>query len=111
MDKFVRYFCKHSFIFGLLKNLDNIFASQVDKIKDFNTSHGNKARGRVDNKEDGDYELSLSLSLPSQGSNGSSTSEMSEAVSYSRSNFKECLGSSTRRYNINLDLSIALCGT
>ncbi|XP_044488770.1 myb family transcription factor MOF1-like [Mangifera indica] len=84
---------------------------KVDKIKDFNTSHGNKARGRVDNKEDGDYELSLSLSLPSQGSNGSSTSEMSEAVSYSRSNFKECLGSSTRRYNINLDLSIALCGT
>ncbi|KAJ0038541.1 hypothetical protein Pint_22556 [Pistacia integerrima] len=86
---------------------------RVDKLEDLNSSHGNIGRGRSDDKEVVDYELSLSLSLPSQRSNGcSSTSEMSEAISYSRSNFKECLGSSSRRYNnINLDLSIALCGT
>ncbi|KAJ0094817.1 hypothetical protein Patl1_15703 [Pistacia atlantica] len=86
---------------------------RVDKLEDLNSSHGNNGRGRAEDKEVVDYELSLSLSLPSQRSNGcSSTSEMSEAISYSRSNFKECFGSSSRRYNnINLDLSIALCGT
>ncbi|KAL5760711.1 hypothetical protein ACOSP7_019209 [Xanthoceras sorbifolium] len=61
----------------------------------------------------GEEDLSLSLSLhhpSSQRSNASSTSEISEAVSsYTRSNFKDCFGSSGR-YNINLDLSIALCG-
>ncbi|KAK2635649.1 hypothetical protein Ddye_030441 [Dipteronia dyeriana] len=78
---------------------------QSDILKDGN---GN---GNVREEED----LSLSLSLPlhhpsSQRSNASSTiSEMSEAVSsYSRSNFNDRFGYNN---NINLDLSIALCGT
>ncbi|GFY90939.1 homeodomain-like superfamily protein [Actinidia rufa] len=58
--------------------------------------------------------LSLSLHHPSaQRSNASSTSEISEAMSsYSRSNFNDCSGFSlSEKHSINLDLSIALCGT
>ncbi|PSS26830.1 Myb family transcription factor [Actinidia chinensis var. chinensis] len=58
--------------------------------------------------------LSLSLHHPSaQRSNASSTSEISEAISsYSRSNFNDCSGFSlSEKHSINLDLSIALCGT
>ncbi|KAM7484771.1 hypothetical protein LguiA_000780 [Lonicera macranthoides] len=74
-----------------------------------NTEKGNK-------KEVGNgYGLSLSLSLhhPStQRSNGSSTtSEISEAISsYSRSSFNECSGSYSEKL-VNVDLSLALCGT
>lgn len=98
------------------------FVSQVEKQEDQKVSK--EVRQKHDHKlggEEGDnFELSLSLSLPqpsSQRSNGcSSTSEMGgEAISsYPNSNnsFKDCFGSSGRgRYNINLDLSIALCGT
>ncbi|XWS34396.1 hypothetical protein CRYUN_Cryun21dG0035300 [Craigia yunnanensis] len=69
-----------------------------------------------DEEESGGCELSLSLSLQyhpsSQRSNTSSTSESSEAFSsYSRSNYKDCWGSSSSTEpSINLDLSIALCG-
>lgn len=75
----------------------------------------NVLRGQAEDEEADDFELSLGLSLPhpsSQRSNASSTSDIgAEAISlYSRSNAKDCFGSS-RRYNINLDLSIALCGT
>ncbi|KDP38204.1 hypothetical protein JCGZ_04847 [Jatropha curcas] len=70
--------------------------------------------GRAQEEEGGGCcELSLSLSLPhlpSQRSNASSTSEISEAVS-SYSALKDCSGSSTGKRSINLDLSIALCGT
>nr|QWQ79391.1 MYB32 [Zanthoxylum armatum] len=68
-------------------------------------------------KESGNFELSLGLSLPPpfpQRSNASSTSHIgAEAISsFSRSNSKDCFGStSSGRYNINLNLSIALCGT
>ncbi|CAK7326889.1 unnamed protein product [Dovyalis caffra] len=70
--------------------------------------------GRAEHEESGGCELSLTLSLPhhsSQRSNASSTSEISEAFSsYSRSNLKDCSGFSTGKRDINLDLSIALCG-
>lgn len=68
-------------------------------------------------EEAGGGRLSLSLSLhqPSaQISNGSnSTSEIGEAVSsYSRSYINDCsVGSSSEKRAINLDLSIALCGS
>ena len=70
-------------------------------------------------EEEGDgCELSLSLSLQyhpsSQRSNTSSTSEISSSEafsSYSRSNYKDCWGSSSStKPSIYLDLSIALCG-
>ncbi|KAF2305745.1 hypothetical protein GH714_007977 [Hevea brasiliensis] len=64
-----------------------------------------------DEKGGGCCELSLSLSLPhasSQRSNASCTSEISEA--FSGSSLKDCSGSSSGKRNINLDLSIALCG-
>ncbi|WCJ33716.1 Homeodomain-like superfamily protein [Euphorbia peplus] len=67
--------------------------------------------GEVSGREEG-CELSLSLSLPTTGqrSNGSSTSEMSEAFSSCyRSSLKGCSGSSIK-HGVNLDLSIALCG-
>ncbi|OAY25406.1 myb family transcription factor MOF1 [Manihot esculenta] len=74
--------------------------------------------GRTEDEEGGDCcELSLLLSLPhasSQRSNASCTSEISEAFSSyvdNRSTLKECSGSSSGKHNINLDLSIALCGT
>lgn len=70
--------------------------------------------GRAEDEEPVDCELSLALSLPqpsSHRSDSSSTSEISEAFSsYSRSNFKDCSGFSTGKRDINLDLSIALCG-
>ncbi|KAF8398818.1 hypothetical protein HHK36_014678 [Tetracentron sinense] len=69
---------------------------------------------RLEKKEAGGCKLSLSLSLhPSrQRSNASSGSEISEAISWSsRSKFKECSGSSSEERDINLDLSISLCGT
>ncbi|KAG6757571.1 hypothetical protein POTOM_037887 [Populus tomentosa] len=70
--------------------------------------------GRVEDEEPVDCALSLALSLPqpsSHRSDSSSTSEISEAFSsYSRSNFKDCSGFSTGKRDINLDLSIALCG-
>ncbi|KAL9389746.1 hypothetical protein Peur_018351 [Populus x canadensis] len=70
--------------------------------------------GRAEDGEPVDCELSLALSLPqpsSHRSDSSSTSEISEAFSsYSRSNFKDCSGFSTGKRDINLDLSIALCG-
>ncbi|XP_044494854.1 putative Myb family transcription factor At1g14600 [Mangifera indica] len=59
---------------------------------------------RAEDKEVGDYELSLSLSLPSQTSNAYSST--SEAISYPRSS-----SNFASPNNINLDLSIALCGT
>ncbi|XVF85478.1 hypothetical protein PTKIN_Ptkin17bG0121300 [Pterospermum kingtungense] len=77
-------------------------------------------RRRLGAGEDGGgCELSLSLSLQchpsSQRSNTSSTSEISSSEgfssSYSRSNYKDCSGSSSSvQHSINLDLSIALCG-
>ncbi|KAF2316645.1 hypothetical protein GH714_041986 [Hevea brasiliensis] len=66
--------------------------------------------GRTEDEEGGGCcELSLSLSLPHPSS---CTSEMSEAFSssVSRYTFKDCSGSSSGKRNINLDLSIALCG-
>ncbi|KAG6766027.1 hypothetical protein POTOM_030092 [Populus tomentosa] len=69
---------------------------------------------RAEDEEPGVCELSLALSLPppsSQRSNASSTSEISETFSsYSRSNLTDCSGFSTGKRDINLDLSIALCG-
>ncbi|KAL8157690.1 uncharacterized protein LOC141679140 [Apium graveolens] len=56
--------------------------------------------------------LSLSLQHPSaQKSNGSSPSDVSEAISssYFRPNLKHCT-SSTQEHNLNLELSISLCG-
>ncbi|XVE91888.1 hypothetical protein REPUB_Repub01dG0050100 [Reevesia pubescens] len=80
-------------------------------------------RRRVEDEEEqeedggGACELSLSLSLQyhpsSQTSNTSSTSEISSSEafsSYSRSNYKDCSGSSSTQRSLNLDLSIALCG-
>lgn len=63
----------------------------------------------------GRCELSLSLSLPNpspQRSNGSSASEISEAISSCPgfTNYKDCSSSSTVKDRINLDLSLALCG-
>ncbi|KAK9277638.1 hypothetical protein L1049_007184 [Liquidambar formosana] len=72
--------------------------------------------GRAEDEDAGhNCGLSLSLSLhhPStQKSNASSTSEISEAISsYSRSNLKDCSGSSSEKSStLNLDLSIALRG-
>ncbi|KAF8389619.1 hypothetical protein HHK36_024138 [Tetracentron sinense] len=69
---------------------------------------------QMEEKEAGGCTLSLSLSLhPStQRRNASSTSEISEAISSSsRSNFRECLGISSKERNINLNLSISMCGT
>lgn len=77
----------------------------------------NNVGGSVGKNEDGEKrrecELSLSLSLPNQSSkrsnaisntnHASSSSEMSEAIS-----FISC--SSSGNDTINLDLSIALCG-
>uniref|UniRef100_A0A5B7CDX2 HTH myb-type domain-containing protein n=1 Tax=Davidia involucrata TaxID=16924 RepID=A0A5B7CDX2_DAVIN len=75
----------------------------------------NSGNGHAEDDEAGGCGLSLSLSLhhPStQRSNASSTSEISEAFSsYARSNFNDCSGSSSEKHSINLDLSIALCGT
>lgn len=74
-----------------------------------------------DNGEDedaggGGLSLSLSLHHPSaQRSNASnSTSEIGDAISssYSRSIFNDCsVGSSSEKRAVNLDLSIALCGS
>ncbi|KAJ4845429.1 hypothetical protein Tsubulata_045416 [Turnera subulata] len=64
----------------------------------------------------GGCELSLSLSLPqpsSQRSSNASSSTASENFSsswYSISELKDCYGSSAQKPNINLELSIALCG-
>ncbi|CAL0316214.1 unnamed protein product [Lupinus luteus] len=71
-----------------------------------------KAHGKEDVRR---CELSLSLSLanPSpQGSNGSSASEISEAISSwsGFTNYKDCYNFSTVKDRINLDLSLALCG-
>ncbi|XP_002521884.2 myb family transcription factor MOF1 [Ricinus communis] len=70
--------------------------------------------GRAEDEEANGCELLLSLSLQhpsSQRSNASSASEISEAFSsYARTTFKDCSGSSSAKRNINLDLSIALCG-
>lgn len=58
-------------------------------------------------------ELSLSLSLQCHSihrSNGSSTSEISEAFS-SCSRSRECSGPYSDKSSVNLDLSIALCGS
>lgn len=90
------------------------FVSQTAKLDDQRCKAEAIGIGRVEDEEAGDCELSLSLSLlhpPSQRSNASSTSEISETFSsYSRSNFKDCSGSSSGKHNVNLDLSIALCG-
>ncbi|XVF02957.1 hypothetical protein REPUB_Repub04eG0219000 [Reevesia pubescens] len=87
--------------------------------KHVNVIRNVRKRRRVGNEEEeggGGCELSLSLSLhhpSSQRSNTSCTSEIScsEALSsYSRSNYKDCSGSSSTQRTLNLDLSIALCG-
>ncbi|XVE74590.1 hypothetical protein DITRI_Ditri12bG0029600 [Diplodiscus trichospermus] len=77
---------------------------------------GHRHRGEED--KGGGCELSLSLSLhhpSSQRSNASSTSEISSGSeafsSYSRSNYKDCSGSASTQLTLNLDLSIALCGS
>ncbi|OIW06787.1 hypothetical protein TanjilG_11512 [Lupinus angustifolius] len=62
----------------------------------------------------GRCELSLSLPLPNpspKGSNVSSASEISEAITSCPgfTNFKDCSSSSTVKDKINLDLSLALC--
>lgn len=57
--------------------------------------------------------LSLSLQHPSaQKSNGSSPSDVSEAISssYFRPDLKQHCTSSTQEQNLNLELSISLCG-
>ncbi|KAA8529921.1 hypothetical protein F0562_034475 [Nyssa sinensis] len=64
--------------------------------------------GNAEDEEAGGCGLSLSLSLhqPSTQRSNASSSEISEAISsYSRSYFNDCYAS------VNLDLSIALCGT
>ncbi|CAK9163703.1 unnamed protein product [Ilex paraguariensis] len=71
---------------------------------------------RHDEDEEADacgLSLSLSLHHPStQRSNGSSTSEITEAISsYSRSNLSDCSGSSLEKHGLNLNLPIALYGT
>lgn len=79
----------------------------------FNNSGNHHAK----DEDAGGGRLSLSLSLhqPSaQISNGSnSTSEIGDAISsYSRSYIKDCsVGSSSEKRAINLNLSIALCGS
>ncbi|KAK2974071.1 hypothetical protein RJ640_013580 [Escallonia rubra] len=71
--------------------------------------------GYNDNREAGGCGLSLSLSLhlpSSQKSNASSVTDVSEAISsYPCSNLNHCSGSSSEKHSVNLDLSIALCGT
>ena len=68
----------------------------------------------AEDEEPGGCELSLALPLPhpsAQRSNASSTSEISGTFSsYSRANLKDCSGFSNGNLDINLDLSIALCG-
>ncbi|KAA8532380.1 hypothetical protein F0562_032365 [Nyssa sinensis] len=120
----------------LFYNLNNAFGhadavEESDFVKGVAKGDGNCAisskRCKFDNSGNGHHAedeeeaaggccgLSLSLALhhPStQRSNASSTSEISEAFSsYSRSNFTDCSGSSSEKHSINLDLSIALCGT
>ncbi|MCL7031574.1 hypothetical protein MKW94_018774 [Papaver nudicaule] len=61
-----------------------------------------------------DCTLSLSLRPTTQRSNTSSASDISDVFSSSRLNFHDCSGSSSttsmKKQNINLDLSISLCG-
>ncbi|KAK1387168.1 HTH myb-type domain-containing protein [Heracleum sosnowskyi] len=74
-------------------------------------------RRRIENSFDDEdlgcgLSLSLSLQHPSaQKSNGSSPSDISEAISSScyRHNLKQSTGSS-QEHNLNLELSISLCG-
>ncbi|KAJ6768881.1 MYB FAMILY TRANSCRIPTION FACTOR PHL7-LIKE [Salix koriyanagi] len=62
--------------------------------------------GSAEDEEPGGCELSLAPPLPHP-----STSEINETFSsYSRSNFRDCSGFSNGKRDINLDLSIALCG-
>ncbi|PON36685.1 Octamer-binding transcription factor [Trema orientale] len=71
---------------------------------------------QADDVEAGGCELSLSLPLhhrpTSNRSNGSSTSEISEAISssYTIAAYKDCSSLSSAKHSLNLDLSIALCG-
>ncbi|KAL7000692.1 hypothetical protein U1Q18_001845 [Sarracenia purpurea var. burkii] len=80
------------------------------KFNDLRTGCGH---GRDEDEAVGGCGLSLSLSLhyPSsmQRSNVSSTSEIGEAIS-SRSFLSDCSGSE-KRTSMNLDLSMALCGS
>ncbi|KAE9611542.1 putative transcription factor MYB-HB-like family [Lupinus albus] len=95
---------------------------QVTKLNESKTSsqpmkifmNTEREHGKED-EDVGKCELSLSLSLPKpspQGSNASSASEISEAISSwsGFTNYKDCYSFSTVKDRINLDLSLALCG-
>ncbi|XP_019451551.1 PREDICTED: putative Myb family transcription factor At1g14600 [Lupinus angustifolius] len=102
-------------------NQDSDFLQVTKLNKKWTTSQPMKV---VMNKERGTHaeeyenvgrcELSLSLPLPNpspKGSNVSSASEISEAITSCPgfTNFKDCSSSSTVKDKINLDLSLALC--
>ncbi|OIW12727.1 hypothetical protein TanjilG_24660 [Lupinus angustifolius] len=94
---------------------------QVTKLNESKTSsqpmkifmNTERAHGKVEDVGRCELSLSLSLANPSpQGSNGSSASEISEAISSwsGFTNYKDCYSFSTVKDRINLDLSLALCG-
>ncbi|XP_052203941.1 myb family transcription factor MOF1-like [Diospyros lotus] len=86
------------------------------------SGHGNGDEEEEEEEARHGCALSLSLSLPrfaaAQGSHASSTSDLNEAISspfsrssFSRSSFNDCSGPASKKRSINLDLSIALCGS
>ena len=101
--------CKLSFGPQISNREDDENCTLTKSGKYENTEKGNE-------KEVGDgcgLTLSLSLHHPStlRSNDSSITSEISEAISsYSRSNFNECSGSYSEKL-VNVDLSLALCGT
>ncbi|CAL0320614.1 unnamed protein product [Lupinus luteus] len=102
-------------------NQDSDFLQVTKLNKKWTTSQPMKVvmntEGRTHAEEGenlGKCELSLSLPLPNpspHGSNASSASEISEAITsyHGFTNFKECSSSSTVKDKINLELSLALC--
>ncbi|XP_019428441.1 PREDICTED: uncharacterized protein LOC109336354 isoform X2 [Lupinus angustifolius] len=104
----------------LLPDLSNLTSfecpNQESNFLQVTRLHENKTTSQHGEDENvGKCELLLSLPLlnPSpQGSNGSSTSEMSETISSWPwfTNYKDCSNISSVKHRINLDLSLALCG-
>ncbi|XP_071724297.1 myb family transcription factor MOF1-like [Rutidosis leptorrhynchoides] len=92
-----------------LKCEDRAFISKPAKTRGFDVNGD-------DGEDGGDFELSLSLSLHHPSSQKSTNSETSEAISslYNGGGCRtrKCSGSSSSsgKCNVNLDLSIALCG-
>ncbi|KAM7271719.1 hypothetical protein ACFE04_030933 [Oxalis oulophora] len=93
------------------------FVDQSDFLKSSKHEDVSKPANSGGEKEKGCCELSLSLSLRNPSSHKgytSSISEISEAISsYNGSYRRKCSGSSSpsEKCSINLNLSIALCGT